>query len=164
MSSQWWNILKGWPPNIKGHDEHSYTEVLYKLIEKFIYNKTRHPRTCIHLIPESSFAASHLQPQSVGIKFNISHSSRAHSAFAWQLKRPEFAPMNKPTVTYYWPGKCYLRLVNMFLREGKLGRSSITLIECSKHNKHSQITKMIIVQNDKILKIVSQPKYQTASG
>ena len=72
--------------------------------------------------------------------------------------------MNKPTVTYYWPGKCKLRLANVFLKEGKLGRSSITLIECSEHNKHSQITKMIIVQNDKILKIVSQPKYQTASG
>ena len=32
------------------------------------------------------------------------------------------------------------RLANVFLKEGKLGRSSITSIECSEHNKHSQIT------------------------
>ena len=43
--------------------------------------------------------------------------------------------MNKPTLTYYWPGKCKLRLANVFLNQGKLGCSSITSIECSVHSR-----------------------------
>ena len=60
-----------------------------------------------------------------------------NSAFTWQLKGSEFAPVNRPNVTYYWPGKCKPRLANVFLKDGKLGHRSITLIECSEHNKHS---------------------------
>ena len=72
------------------------------------------------------------------------YSDKTIDLYNGLLKRLEFAPMYKPTVTYYWPGMCKLRMANVFLKEGRLGRSSITSIECSEHNKHSQITSQIM--------------------
>ena len=47
-------------------------------------------------------------------KFNVllqlkaTYSDKTIDLYNGLLKGPEFAPMYKPTVTYYWPGKCKL--------------------------------------------------------
>ena len=40
------------------------------------------------------------------LKLKATYSDKTIDLYNGLLKRPEFAPMYKPTVTYYWPGKC----------------------------------------------------------